>query len=274
MRDKARQHKVYISASDLEENLALEGTYYLTHKLISPEGEVLANYIRVQPDHPPLNAYLMGGKMHILPGDEITVVETGLGNIGLQICSELWVPELSRIQMLKGADIIISPVNGAHSLTHFRLSNTWRCIARARAAENLVFVIVPENIFFINGRHFNLNVGCVASPEGFLARSKGPGIMKATLDMERLNWLRTHYVEEDLLSPPKDPKKFRPVKCRPGQNHDRRPESYDLLTQPQSEAYDYSYYRKGLDTWQEDYRKVRGQPRPGRKPFQNPYRGS
>lgn len=38
----------------------------LTQKLPSPEGEILSRYARVQPDHMYLNAYLMGGGMHIL----------------------------------------------------------------------------------------------------------------------------------------------------------------------------------------------------------------
>lgn len=264
LREKAREHGVYITASDLEENSEIPDTFFLTQKLISPEGGILANYKRVQPDHQDLNAFLMGGRRHILPGDEIMVVETRLGNLGLQICSELFVPEISRIQMLKGADLIVAPVNGVHRDTQFRMNHTWRCIAHARAAENLLFVIVPENVFLTNGRVHALKVGCIVGPEGFLAMAEGPGIMVATLNMERLNWLRTRYVEEELLAAPKDPDNFRPIKARPGQNHDRRPELYGLLAQPQADAFDYFYFRKGLDSWPENYQRVRKQPRPGK----------
>jgi predicted amidohydrolase len=39
----------------------------LTQKLPSPEGEILSRYAPAQPDHMYLNAYLMGGSLHILP---------------------------------------------------------------------------------------------------------------------------------------------------------------------------------------------------------------
>ncbi|MEE9181123.1 MAG: carbon-nitrogen hydrolase family protein, partial [candidate division NC10 bacterium] len=146
--ERAKKHGIFVTVCYLEDNPETEETFFLVEKLISNRGEVLANYKRFQPDHQYLNAYLMGGRRHILPGDEITVVETEIGRIGLQICSELWVPEISRIQMLKGADIIVAPFGGHFKVTHFKDKQpTWHCIARARAAENIVYVIVPQSIY-------------------------------------------------------------------------------------------------------------------------------
>ena len=48
---------------------------------------------------------------------------------------------------LRGADIIIAPGGGMHTRTRTRLAETWRCVARARAAENLVYVVVTQNLF-------------------------------------------------------------------------------------------------------------------------------
>jgi hypothetical protein len=44
---------------------------------------------------------------------------------------------------------------------------------------------------------------------------------------------------------------------RPGQSHDRRPELYGELTEPQPDAFDYHYERRGLDTWPREYEKIR-----------------
>lgn len=110
MCDSAKHHGVYISCGNLEESQEIPGAYYLTNKLISPKGEILANYKRCQPTLPLLNASLYNSKMHLLPGNELMVVNTELGNIGLLICSELFVPELARIEMLMGAEIIIAPI--------------------------------------------------------------------------------------------------------------------------------------------------------------------
>ena len=45
--------------------------------------------------------------------------------------------------------------------------------------------------------------------------------------------------------------------CRPGQSHDRRPELYGELTQPQPDAFAYHYERRGLDTWRAEYDRIK-----------------
>ena len=256
MCDLARKHRVYIAASDLEPNPEIQGTYFLTLKLIAPSGDILANYKRVQPDHMYLNEYLHGGRMHVLPGNEIMVVPTDLGNIGLQICSELFVPEISRIQMLKGAQIIIAPVNGQHSKTRPRLADTWRCVARARAAENLCYVIVTQNIF----REGVQGVGIIAGPEEAIAASHDAGVIVGDLDLDRLEWFRTRYYEPEFFEEPSERKPI--TRCRPGQIHDRRPELYGLLVQPQEDAFNYLYHKDGLDAWRREFERVRDRPLP------------
>ncbi len=251
VRERAAQHRVYVAASDLEPVPGRREAYWLTLKLIGPDGKILANYKRVQPDTHYLNEYLHGGRMHVLPGDEIMVVPTELGNIGMQICSELFVPEVSRIQMLRGAEIILAPVNGQHSNTKPRITETWRCVARARAAENLCYVIVTQNLF----RDEATGVGIIAGPESALAIEDGPGILVADLDMDRLAYFRrSHYARPHFTPPtPEEPV----IGCRPGQIHERRPELYGLLVRPQEDAFDYFTYDKGPGAVEREHMRVR-----------------
>ncbi|MFQ5914436.1 MAG: carbon-nitrogen hydrolase family protein [Nitrospinota bacterium] len=262
--DRAKKNRLFVTVCYLEENPEIDGTFFLVQKLISNRGEVLANYKRFQPDHQYLNAYLMGGRRHILPGDEITVVETEIGRIGLQICSELWVPEISRIQMLKGADIIVAPFGGHYKVTHFKDKQyTWHCIARARAAENIVYVIVAQSIYDLALEHQEISEGeakttlIIAGPEKTIATSPPKfGLVIADLDMDRLNHLRGSYYSEELLSTPKDLNNYVSCATRPGQCHDRRPQDYGALVAPQPDAFDYHYHRRGLDAWKENFEKV------------------
>lgn len=253
---KARDRRVYISAGNLEPNHELADTYFITHKLIAPDGQVLANYRRVQPNHPCLNAHLMGGRLHVLPGNEFVVLPTELGRIGLLICSELFVPELARILMLRGADIILAPGGGTHHPTHTRVREAWLCVARARAVENLVYVVVTQNLFYrgVTGRT------AVVGPEGTLAEKSDAGLAMAELDLARLDELRSRYYDEEMLGTPEDPSKV--WRTRPGQCHDRRPELYGDLVRPQPDAFDYRYDRRGLDRWREEYEKIRRSSRP------------
>ncbi|MFQ5694140.1 MAG: carbon-nitrogen hydrolase family protein, partial [Nitrospinota bacterium] len=104
--EAAGKHGMYVIAGDVIPS-EVEGAQRLSLRMWSPEGEEVACYFRQQPDTPPLNAYLYGGKAHLLPGKGPCVVETPFGRVGLQICSELFVPELVRLLMLEGAEIIV-----------------------------------------------------------------------------------------------------------------------------------------------------------------------
>src|SRR6266481_8990281 len=253
VRERARARRVWVSAGCLEQG-ALPDTYHISHVLIDDQGEIRARYRRVQPNHPVFNAYLMGGRHHVLPGDELMTVDAPFGRIGLLICSELFVPELSRILMLRGADLVVAPGGGVHGPTRTRLQETWRAVARARAAENLLYVAVTQNLFggSRQGR------GCIASPERMLAQRHDPGLILADLDLARLQALRSHYYDEEILSPPERQEEV--FFCRPGQSHDRRPELYGELTQPQGDAFAYHYERRGLDTWRAEYEKIKEGP--------------
>jgi len=253
VKERARAHGVWVSAGCLERT-TLPDTYHITHVLIDGEGAVRARYHRVQPNHPIFNAYLMGGRHHVLPGDELMAVDAPFGRIGLLICSELFVPELSRILMLRGADLIVAPGGGVHGLTRTRLQDTWRAVARARAAENLLYVVVTQNLLAGSrqGR------ACIASPEEMLSQRDDPGIVLADLDMARLDAIRSRYYDEEMLSAPGPGDAI--YGCRPGQSHDRRPELYGELVQEQPDAFNYHYERRGLDTWRADYERIKEHP--------------
>jgi len=262
--EKAKERKVYIAAGDVEENPSMPETYFLSLHLISPEGKIIAKYRRLQPDTPPLNAYLYNGKAHLLPGREFVVKDTPLGKVGLQICSELWVPEICRINMLKGAEILLSPVHGLHSKTMYdpkRVRDTWRCVARARAAENSLYVVVTQNFYISKGIGLDVEImagAFVAGPEEMVAHTEEPGVLIADLDMGRLEYIRSRNYDEENLSKPEDGKAFKPLGCRPGQIWERNPKLYEELTKPHKYSYNYHYFDEDLDAWIKEYDKIYG----------------
>lgn len=74
-----------------------------------------------------------------LSGDAVHVpVDTPLGRVGLQICYDLRFPEPSRIQTLKGAEVLIYPSAWVDGPDKFM---QWETLLRARAIENTVFTI-------------------------------------------------------------------------------------------------------------------------------------
>jgi predicted amidohydrolase len=247
LQEKARAHGVFVSAGNVEPHPELPDVVSLTHKLIGPDGDIWANYRRVQPDEPPLNGYLLGGRMHVAPGDELAVVETPLGRIGLLICSELYVPELVRVLALMGAHIVIAPVNGGHTPRPFEATDTWNVIARARAAENILYVIQTQNIFMDGVR----GAAIVAGPEGVVGKWEEEGVFVAEIDMERLLHLRRKLFDDDLLGAPRPGQA--PYRCRPGQLYLRRPSLYRRLLEDDPEAFPYDYVYGDRSAWQRYY---------------------
>lgn len=99
--------------------------------VIGPSGDVLGVYRKTHP---------FGGERAdrggwVTPGEDICVVETPLGRIGLIICFDGDYPELSRITAIKGAEIICRPS------ALLRSADLWELTNRARAYDNHVYVI-------------------------------------------------------------------------------------------------------------------------------------
>lgn len=107
------------------------GEVYNSSILIGPKGEILARYRKTHPFCGELLS--LGG--WVIPGDQVAVVDTELGKIGMIICFDGDYPELSRIQALLGAEIIARPS------ALLRSADIWELTNRARAYDNHVFLI-------------------------------------------------------------------------------------------------------------------------------------
>lgn len=79
------------------------------------------------------------------PGDEIVSVDTPAGRVGLSICYDLRFPELYRRLVDEGATIFTVPA----AFTATTGEAHWHTLLRARAIENLAYVIAPGQY----GRH-------------------------------------------------------------------------------------------------------------------------
>jgi deaminated glutathione amidase len=107
------------------------GTVYNTAVLVGPGGDVLGAYRKT---HLFCGEDRAGGGW-VTPGDEVVVVETGLGRIGLMICFDGDYPELARIEAVRGAEVICRPS------ALLRSADIWELTNRARAYDNHVFVV-------------------------------------------------------------------------------------------------------------------------------------
>ena len=73
------------------------------------------------------------------PADEVVAVDTPAGRVGLTICYDLRFPELYRRLVDGGATVFTVP----DALTRLTGEAHWHYLLRARAIENLAYVIAP-----------------------------------------------------------------------------------------------------------------------------------
>jgi len=86
---------------------------------------------------------------HVAPGSAVTVIDTPVGRLGLSVCYDVRFPELYRHLSAAGAQILsvpsafTAPTGRAH----------WETLLRARAIENLCYVVAPaQSGFHPSGR--------------------------------------------------------------------------------------------------------------------------
>ncbi|MGI8577715.1 MAG: carbon-nitrogen hydrolase family protein [Nocardioidaceae bacterium] len=107
------------------------GVVYNSAVLVGRDGATLGIYHKT---HPFCTEVVSGGGW-VTPGDDVCVVDTEIGTIGLMICFDGDYPELARITALKGAEVIVRPS------ALLRSADIWELTNRARAYDNHVFVI-------------------------------------------------------------------------------------------------------------------------------------
>jgi nitrilase len=120
------------------------------------------------------------------PGDKVVTLQTPFGRIGLSVCYDLRFPELYRA--MGEVDLILIP--SAFTETTGRAH--WDMLIRARAVENLCYVLAPaQGGHHENGRNTFGN-SMIVDPWGeVLARlDKAPGVAVAELDHARIAAVR------------------------------------------------------------------------------------
>jgi deaminated glutathione amidase len=86
---------------------------------------------------------------HVAPGSSAVVVDTPVGRLGLSVCYDVRFPELFRTLSASGAQLLTVPsaFTGPTGRAH------WETLLRARAIENLSYVIAPaQSGFHPSGR--------------------------------------------------------------------------------------------------------------------------
>lgn len=124
----------------------------------------------------------------IEPGDQPVVVDTPFGRLGLAVCYDLRFPELFRALVDQGMEILALPA----AFTAITGRAHWEILVRARAIENLCYVIAAaQGGYHVNGRETHGD-SMIVDPWGVILDRlpRGSGVVSAEFGKRRLTNFR------------------------------------------------------------------------------------
>jgi predicted amidohydrolase len=137
-REHAARHTIWLVAGSFVERAGDQ--LFNTSPLVAPTGELVATYRKIHL----FDVEVKGAGTHesevFAAGRELVVVPMDEVPMGLTTCYDLRFPEPFRILALRGAGIVALP----SAFTAATGSPHWEPLVRARAIENQVFVIAPD----------------------------------------------------------------------------------------------------------------------------------
>lgn len=124
-------------------------------------------------------------------GTEPVVLETPFGKMGIAVCYDLRFPEFFRKMARMGVEVLVIP----SAFTAETGAAHWELLLRARAVENLCYVIAPnQGGFHLNGRK-TFGHSMIVDPWGVIldCYKTGGGFVSAEIDLERLERVRAAF---------------------------------------------------------------------------------
>ncbi len=191
---QARQHKLWLMGGTVPLDCGDANRVYNSCLLYNPDGQVVARYDKihlfdVQVDKASNEAY--NESTTIAAGEDIVTVATPFGRIGMSVCYDLRFPELYR--RLLDQDISIITVPSAFTVTTGK--RHWEMLLRARAVENLCYVIAANQGGQNTEKRATWGHSMIIDPWGEILAEieQGPGVACADLDLDQLRTLRKSF---------------------------------------------------------------------------------
>jgi predicted amidohydrolase len=184
----ARELGIHLVAGSMAERVAGQERLFNTSVLIDPRGEDIAVYRKIHMFDVEVEGVSYRESEHEQGGDEIVTAPIGEAELGLTVCYDLRFPELYRILAVRGARVITVPsaFTAPTGLAH------WEVLLRARAIEDQVFVVAPNQIGKAPPHYESYGHSAIVDPWGVVL-AMAPDqecFVAADLDLEAQQQLR------------------------------------------------------------------------------------
>jgi len=163
---------------------------YNTSLLLDPRGAIAARYRKRHLFNIDLSAATRCSEGDFFtPGDSLACVTTTVGTLGWGICFDLRFPEQYRDLSHAGAEIFVVP----SAFTETTGAAHWELLLRARAVENLCYVLAPNQVGEHSPSMRSFGHSCIVDPWGNIIASvpvQKAGMAIAEIDLDNLHELR------------------------------------------------------------------------------------
>jgi deaminated glutathione amidase len=185
----AARHRAWVLAGTIALRIPRSRKRHNASILFSPDGSVAAVYRKMHLfDVAIPGRAVFRESRFIAAGDAPVTASTPLGVFGLSVCYDLRFPELYRQLALAGATVLFVP----SAFTAYTGRAHWTALLRARAIENLAYVVAPAQWGLHHAGRRSYGHTSVIDPWGkvIAERASGTGIVLARVDLARLDRLR------------------------------------------------------------------------------------
>ena len=190
---QASRHGIWIVGGTIPIESSSMGKVYSASLLYDSHGDMIARYDKIHL----FDVVLKDGSESynesetIEPGDDVVVVDTPFGKLGMAICYDLRFPELFRAMADVGMEICVLP----SAFTSITGRAHWESLLRARAIENLCYIIAPDQGgYHKNGRE-TYGDSMIIDPWGVVLNRlpHGTGVVVSDIDLEKLRKTRKNF---------------------------------------------------------------------------------
>jgi predicted amidohydrolase len=177
----ARELGIHLLAGSISERGGEGEKASNTSVLVGPDGENVAVYRKIHMFDVDAGGVSYRESEHERPGAEPVIAPLGELVLGMSVCYDLRFPELFRILALRGARIVAVP--SAFTLATGR--DHWEVLLRARAIEDQVFVIAPNQSGEAPPHYSSFGRSMIVDPWGVVLATApdGEGFVVADLDL-------------------------------------------------------------------------------------------
>ncbi|HEY3356285.1 MAG TPA: carbon-nitrogen hydrolase family protein [Polyangia bacterium] len=189
MIEVARRHHLYILLGGFPERGPTPDRCYNASVLLGPDGAILGHYRKMHLFDVAIPGRAVYRESEVFAGGAGPVtVETPLGAIGLSVCYDLRFPELYRAEAEQGARILTVPA----AFTAHTGKDHWHVLLRARAVENLCYVLAPDQYGVHDEKRVTYGHSLIVDPWGAVIAEVGDrtGVAVADLDLGYLEQVR------------------------------------------------------------------------------------